>query len=233
MIAAVVGAGGKTTVCLALGHALGRQGRLALFTTTTHIYRPQGIPVLIGNAAGVAPMGPLTAAAQAVTAEGKLRGFLPEEIDRIDRESLFDCILTECDGAGGLPVKAPSESEPAFPSQTALAAGVIGLDCLGKPVCAQWVHRPRLFCNVTGARPGDAITCEHLLALIQSPQGLFRGAPEKAGKIVLLNKAELPGVREKASALVRQASLPVCFTGLQEEWTGAFISVYLAGGQSG
>lgn len=229
MIITVVGAGGKTTICTRLGWEFSRLGFTVLFTTTTHIRRPGGMPVFIGNARDIALQSPFMAAS-ADTGDGKLKGFDPADIDAIESRQVFDIILVEGDGAKERPVKAPAEWEPVYPAKTMLTIGVIGLDCLGKPITEKFVHRPGLFCAVTGANPGDPITYNHLLALIQNPLGLFRHAPADAKQIVFLNKRDLiAGNGEQVSQLMRQTDIPVFLTGRDSGWPDKFISGYMPG----
>ncbi len=228
MIVTVVGAGGKTTVCLTLARELARRGFSALFTTTTHIRRPEGMPVFTGRAQDIKAQSGCIAAAREEAAEGKLKGFDPADIDELEANRIFDMIVVEGDGAKERPVKAPAEWEPVFPGKTSLAIGVIGLDCLGKPVEEKFVHRPELFCQITGAVPGEPVTCGHLLSLIQSPLGLFRHAPAGARRVVFLNKEDQMGKnRERIAELMKQSAIPVWITGLSTNWPDALISEYI------
>ena len=45
-VTAIIGAGGKTTLLLALARELAQSARV-IITTTTHIYPPPGLPCLI------------------------------------------------------------------------------------------------------------------------------------------------------------------------------------------
>lgn len=224
MIIAVVGAGGKTTVCRTLGEALARKGQTVLLTTTTHILPPPGLPLIVGEVRSVLPAAPLTAAARETAQGGKLKGFSGEEIDSLSKKGQFDVLLVEADGAKGLPLKAPAEWEPVYPRDTRLAVGVIGLDSLGQPFSDKTVHRADLFSQITGAKAGDPITGEHLFALAVHPQGLFKGAPSGAVKIVLLNKADvLANPREEARAFMEKSIVPVFLASRDRPWADAFI----------
>jgi len=233
MIITVVGAGGKTTVSITLGRKLAQRGFSVLFTTTTHIRRPADMPVYIGMAQEIKPHKGLMAAAREETEEKKLKGFASEELDALELKQVFENIIVEGDGAKERPVKAPADWEPVYPLLTALTIGVIGLDCLGKPAKEEFVHRPELFCQVTGARAGEPVTCAHLLALIQSPQGLFRHAPPNARKVVFLNKEDqISGNKEQVEELIKQSVIPVLITGRDTNWPNAFISKYIPDGRA-
>lgn len=134
---------------------------------------------------------------------GKLKGVHPSRIDelaelaelvelagRAGLERSWPFILVEADGAKGRPVKAPAPHEPVLPAGTGLVLGVVGLDCLGRPMDEASVHRPERFEEATGCGPGAPIRLEHLAALTRSPLGLFKGAPRGARRVLLLNKAD-------------------------------------------
>lgn len=207
-LVSLVGAGGKTSLMAALASELGQAGAKILCGTSTRIYRPQG-PLLL--AAGeerllqevgdtLAPGRPLTIGAGLEPAgeRQKVVGLPPQILDRLWRASLADYLLVEADGAKGLPLKAPREHEPVIPEATTLVIGVLGLGTLGRPAGRDTVFALDEFCALTGAEPGKVITPQHLAALIQHPQGLFKGAPSGARRVVFLNQADLPGTPESA-----------------------------------
>ena len=230
MIVTVVGAGGKTTVCLRLGAELAAIGFKVLYATTTHILLQKELPVFIGDPRDIVPQGNFMSAARDKAEGDKLKGFTGPDIDLIAQKQIFDVVIVEGDGAKGRPVKAPAEWEPVYPQNTKTVIGVIGLDCIGKPITDEYVHRSELFCKVTGSTFGEKITCEYLRQLIQSPQGLFRHAPEAAQKIVFLNKADLLGKnKEQALSLLRSADFPVLLTSQENDWPNDFIQKFILG----
>lgn len=83
-----------------------------------------------------------------------------------------DLILVEADGSRVLPVKAPAAHEPAMPPDADLLIGVVGLDCLGRPMDDATVHRPGLFGPPCGCSPGEAIHTSHIVALYWELQAL-------------------------------------------------------------
>jgi len=206
-VIALVGAGGKTCALFALGEELAGSGG-ALLTTTTHIYDPrleQGRPfdeVVLDPGLAEAGEGPwklagpgpgrrVVLAAGELPAEGKLRGIHPGRVARLARTWPF--VIVEADGARRLPLKAPAAHEPVIPDAAILVLGILGLDGLGRPMDGATVHRPDRFAGITGCAPGAAIRLEHLAALARSPQGLFKGSPAGARRVLLLNKADLQG----------------------------------------
>ena len=210
-VIALVGAGGKTSVLFALAEELAGLGFGALLTTTTQIFDPRGegrsfdrlelvpamalpLPPGTGAEPGIVPGRPgqrVVLAAEAM-ATGKLRGIHPSRVAGLARDWPF--VLVEADGSRGLPLKAPGDHEPVLPAQAGLVLGLIGLSCLGRPMDATTVHRPERFGPVAGCAAGEPIRPEHLLALTRSRDGLFKGAPAGARRVLLLNQADCSGL---------------------------------------
>jgi len=136
-----------------------------------------------------------TSVHQPVTAQGrplsKLGGIHPAWVPPL--RTLWDVVLVEADGSKHRPVKAPAEHEPVIPSGTDVVIGCIGLDCLGKPLDEHSVHRPGLFSAISGCEMGTPIKGQHLINLVEHPQGLFKACPAHAERVLLLNKADMLG----------------------------------------
>jgi len=192
------GAGGKTTTLFRMARALKQFNTRVLVTTTTAFYYPpQGEcdEVIVNNLndCGVfsrVKEGSIIVFGSACSAEGKLMGADKGFIDDLFEKSIFNCILVEGDGSRQRPIKAPALHEPVIPGNTTKAVGVVGLDALGRRIDSEWVHRPEIFCKVTGSRGGALIDEETVARLIVSPEGLFKSVPDTCPRYVLLNKAE-------------------------------------------
>jgi len=213
-VVSFVGGGGKTTAMFLLAGELKALGKKVLITTTTNIFVPEpwqcdefmlegctGVDALAARSSGT-----ITCLGNGVidATPRKVKSIDPAFIDELRSAGHFDCILVEADGAKRKPVKAPAEYEPVIPSSTTLVMGVIGLDCLGKPVSEETVHRCGLFCACTGKKPGDMIDRESILRLILAKNGLFKGAPTGSRNVVLLNKADTPVLREQGECIARE-----------------------------
>lgn len=209
----LVGAGGKTSLLFRLGEELAARGGAVLLTTTTHLADPRGgprsgfrllfRPDLEGPEAA-APLpepcpGLTLLVARATDPPGKVKGIHPSWPRTLQER--WDWVLVEADGSKRLPVKAPAAHEPVIPEGAGLVVGVIGLDCLGRPLDEQVAHRPERFAAVTGCRPGQTIAWSHLEALVAHPEGLFKGAP--GPRAVLLNKADRAPFRPTGEQLRR------------------------------
>lgn len=210
-MAALVGAGGKTTVMTALAQEYKALDRSVLVTTTTRIYLP---PPGFADAVFLEPCSPelcapgtkgtITVIGQAMEANGKIVGVPAPWLDAVYRARLFDVILIEADGSRGKPVKAPASHEPVIPRAATHVIGLIGMDAYGKPANRRWVHRLEEFLSVTGAETGQAIDVPMLKNLTASPQGLFKDAPAPATCILLLNKCGSTELARAAEAVIGQ-----------------------------
>lgn len=203
-----VGAGGKTTAMFRLAAELKALGGKVLVTTTTNIAYPRSdqCDSVILDATGEAGIFSNISAGAIVCwgggiVEKEIKKFMsvePGAIDRIYRSGIFDCILVEADGAKHKPIKAPAQYEPVIPASTTTLIGSIGLDAIGRPINDTVVHRPGLFCAITGKSMHDAIRVEDIISLVAAPDGLFKGAGVHAKKILLLNKADTPELQRYA-----------------------------------
>jgi len=227
---AAVGAGGKTSLLAALAaecHAAG--WRPALLTTTTKIFAPgEGSLLLLGEASSLARTlgawsgehsGPLTLARARlgeapVPGEPSLRrmkldGFAPGELEAL-REGA-GVLLIEADGARGLPIKSPGPEEPVIPPWAEAVVGVVGLRALGAPLDEAHAFRSDLLRKITGLPSGAPVTAEAVGRLAGHPEGLFKGAPRGARKLVLLNQADamdLDKLKETAYIIWSVAGTP-------------------------
>lgn len=223
-VIAFVGAGGKTTALFRLAREL--RPRPVLVTTTTHLMDPRlergredADLVFMPGMEGPFDGGPLPPAAPGITilvareadAPGKVKGIHPSWIPALRRT--WGLVLVEADGSRRLPVKAPAAHEPVLPPGADLVVGLVGLDCLGRPMDLETVHRPERFSAITGCGPGEPILWEHLVALARHPQGLFKGA--RASRALLLNKAETVDVLPPVGGLPVDRVL-VCSLGASE-----------------
>jgi len=209
----LVGAGGKTSAMFRLAQELSDEGKKILVTTTTAIYYPtenQNGQIVIADlllpdlfesiSCGITVYG------RALSNEGKLLGVDPELLDALFLKGIFDYIIVEGDGSKGRPLKAPAGHEPVIPSLASKVLGLVGLDCVGKKVCPENVHRPELFCNISGCREGDIIDADMICRLIAHEEGLFKAVPSRAERYVVLNKADGEKERSAAGEIVQRLS---------------------------
>ena len=209
---ALSGGGGKTTALFALASELADSGARVLVTTTTRIRDPRaegrrvdafledpGLAPGAGTATRSRPLslpGPKVRGGSvsvlcAGVAGGKLVGVDPGAFPILAGSGRWDAILVEADGARMRPIKAPAPYEPVWPDGVTSALGLVGLDCLGRPLDDRIAQRPERLGPVAGLKSGADIRLEHVIRLALHPEGLFSGAPAGVRRILVLNKADL------------------------------------------
>src|SRR5574341_1710032 len=124
-VVALIGAGGKTSTMVALGHELAEAGMRVLATTTTRIGVDQLdlMPYATTLDEGTRHLSLALGENRFVFLYGGIRGskvygpgeeMIPRLLDSVDS----DVLLIEADGARGLPLKAPKSHEPVIPHET-------------------------------------------------------------------------------------------------------------------
>jgi molybdenum cofactor cytidylyltransferase len=211
---ALVGSGGKTTSLFRIASELRAP---VLVTATTHLAESQ---VRLADQHFVVETGEdMRLALDAVT--GPVALFTrPLREDRrtagLDGELLAMLygfaearglpLLVEADGSRQKPLKAPAEHEPAMPGWARQVVVVAGMSGLGKPLTAEWVHRPEIFSRISGTEFGKTIGIEALAWVLGNPLGGLKGIPTGAEVSVLLNQVDtdedLDAARELASRLL-------------------------------
>lgn len=206
-VTAIIGAGGKSTLLLALGRALAQRGRV-LLGTTTHIYPPEGVHLV-----------------QDADAEAVRRAFLKERLLCVGTQEktgkltapgladgalakLADYVLLEADGAHGRPAKAHADYEPVVPREAEQVILVFGLTALGRPI-AEAVHRPEIFAARMGVRETEMLREE------MAAEFLNREAPHSR---VLLNQADAPGCEASGRRMAKLLEGPVCLGAIWKGW---------------
>ena len=204
-IVSVVGAGGKTSCIFALARYLVCQGSSVLITTTTQMaYPAEEVPgafrLLTGDWFQRQRVQPnenqqLDIAFQSLNPEqDKLVGYASSVIEAIARQTSYDAILIEADGARQKPIKAPAAHEPVIPKATTLVLGVVGLSSLGTALNHTNAHRAEHLSRLLKQPMDTTITEESIVKLIRHPEGLFKSTPDTARRIVLLNQADSPAI---------------------------------------
>jgi probable selenium-dependent hydroxylase accessory protein YqeC len=196
-VAAVAGAGGKTTLVYTLAAQARAASLRVLVTTTTHMGTlPSEVtgPVFVEADGGVTPgleralaeQGRATLLGRRIRAD-KLEGVAPERVAEL--APLADLVLVEADGARGRSLKVPAEHEPVVPAVATLLIVVAALDVLGAPLDEQRVHRVE---RVIAAAGGSArlVDEETVAASLLHAAGYPARRPPRASLAAFLNKAE-------------------------------------------
>ncbi|MDR0468567.1 MAG: putative selenium-dependent hydroxylase accessory protein YqeC, partial [Peptococcaceae bacterium] len=187
---AFVGSGGKTALMWLLADHY-RQSK-TLVTTTTKIFYDRdrhfedfrdsrsllSLPIVRG----------VTLAGEVLHGEesGKLGGLNPESLEK--GKELFDRVFIEGDGSRRLPLKGWADHEPVVPWFTGCTIGVITLWSVGMPINESIIFRLPVFCEISGAKEGDALTIAHVAAAIAHPRGLWKGS--RGRRILFINQVE-------------------------------------------
>jgi len=209
---AIVGGGGKTSLCFTLSEELIEIGKRVISSTTTKVlhseasragcvvFCPSGSAFHEDVKEGLKRDGHVFVA-QRLLESGKVQGVTRTMADSLFLDLQVDHVIIEADGAAGRPVKAPAAHEPVIPTSATMVIAVIGLEAMGRPLDSEIVFRSGLFREITGLEDGETITPSTLARVFQSPNGLLKGAPDSARKVAFLNKLDLLADDQGAKAL--------------------------------
>ena len=190
-VTSVIGSGGKTSLLAVLAREL--PGTVVL-TTTTHILPFEGMPLLVSPTAADVRTALAKSRVVCVGSQAEKNGKLAAPSLGIETlATLADYVLVEADGAQRLPLKVHAPWEPVIPAcsnRTILVLGASGLD---RPV-RDVVHRPELFCELTGCAPDSPAT----------PELVARAANAEAlADVALVNQADVaPDAARNLAALL-------------------------------
>ena len=202
-VTSVIGSGGKTSLLAALAHEL--PGTVVL-TTTTHVLPFEDMPLLVSPTAADVRAALAESRVICVGSQAEKDGKLVAPSLGIDAlVTLTEYVLVEADGARRLPLKAHAPWEPVIPACSNHAILVLGASGPGHPV-RDVVHRPELFCELTGCAPDSTATPE-LVARAANAEGL--------ADVALVNQADVAAdaARELAALLAIPAFMGSLCTG--------------------
>lgn len=210
-LVALVGAGGKTTAAWRLLCLLVASGERTVFTTTTRIFQPRDVPlILIPNPDPTEIVQGLTESLALVLAAGrgeredpehaarspysafpvKLVGLEPGVLSDLARRLPGVTWLVEADGAKGRLLKAPAEYEPVIPAGADRVVIVAGLGAIDKPLDERAVHRPEIVARLLRVPLGTVITPDLFANLIGHTSGGLKGIPSNAEAVALLTQRD-------------------------------------------
>ena len=217
-VTTMVGSGGKTSLLLTLAEELSQRASV-IVTTSTHIWPPEGMPVLLDPdserikkeleerrlicVGHREPNGKLTACNTPVAILCQIAEY----------------VLVEGDGAKGRPLKAPDEWEPVIPQETRLVLAVAGLDGIGRSV-ESTVFRPERYGKLIGeSDPEHIVTTEDVARVLIHPNGQRKGVLPGMDFQIVLNKADTRWEQELACQVSETVgpSWKIWMSCLQEE----------------
>ncbi|MFT3894147.1 MAG: selenium cofactor biosynthesis protein YqeC [Anaerolineales bacterium] len=112
-------------------------------------------------------------------------------------------LLIEADGSRQKPLKAWAEHEPPIPAFVEQVVEVVGLSSIGKPLGAEYVHRPEIFSKLSGLSGGEIITTDALTRVLLDEAGGLKNIPAGARRSVLLNQADTAELQSVASNMAK------------------------------
>jgi len=212
---AFVGGGGKTTAMFRLAGELAAAGRRVVTSTSTRLavreaaLAPKCLTcqdadsLLAELPAALSGSRSVLAVESVNIAQDRVGGLKVQVLERIAALADVDFLLVEADGSRELPFKAPAAYEPLIPGCATIVIPVVGLDILGLPLTAEYVHRPELVAALVQVGIGEPITPAVVATVLGHRQGGAKNAPPLARVVPLLNKAETAPRREAAFEIAR------------------------------
>ncbi len=210
-VVAFVGAGGKTSTMVALGHELAEAGLRVLATTTTRIGVDQLdlMPFSTTMDEGTRHLSLALGENRFVFLYGGIRGskvhgpgddVIPRLLDSVDS----DVLLIEADGARGLPLKAPKSHEPVIPNETTLVVPIASLSVLGQPLDEEHVYNAEAIDARYGFGIGNRIKSPWVAQIVRDEELGLRGVPSKARVMAFLNQTPPQGYWRARARLIAQ-----------------------------
>lgn len=110
-------------------------------------------------------------------------------------------LLIEADGSRQKPLKGWAEHEPPIPDFVEHVVTVVGLSGLGQPLTEEYVHRHKIFAELSGLKAGDSIDSNALTRVLLHEESALKNIPSAARQTVLLNQADSPELQANARAM--------------------------------
>ncbi len=171
-VAAIVGAGGKTTLMYKFAEKLQASGKRVLVTTTTHIYRPDDSVFCksIEDCKSLWENNSYAVYAKDL-GNGKLGKPPDDEFSRLIKVS--DVLLAEADGAKRKACKVPASHEPQIPKQACVVIGVLGLSVIGRAI-GEACFRPGDTAGFLGCSVRHILEPADIMKIISSENGTMK-----------------------------------------------------------
>jgi len=203
-VVALTGGGGKTSLAEAVARELQAQGRPVVFTTTTRIFAPADMDLVLTDPGDLSAVRAtleqgrnVCLATRVEEGSGKLVGLPAESIATLKGLGA-GAVLVEADGSAGRPLKAPADHEPAIASCTDLVVPVVGMAALGLPLTADVAHRAERVAAAAGVACGAVITPAVAAAALLA---CTKGAPRGARVVPVIGQADLTGAEPAGAAI--------------------------------
>jgi len=210
-VIAFIGAGGKTSTLVNLGHELKESNWRVLATTTTRIAEEQLqlFPHVLHFESGT------DAISQALTEhgfvfiydrieKGKVFGptvdWTPQLLDSVDS----DVLLIEADGARQMPFKAHYNHEPVIPDETSLVIPSVSLSALNTPLNDEHIYNAQAMIDKFGYYKDSPVKLPWVGEVMRDDDLMLKGIPERARVIGFVNQTPAKGyLRQRARHIAR------------------------------
>lgn len=212
----LIGGGGKTSLMYYLVEAWKGQGKAALATATTKLSGslPPGHELRLAPSFVSACREVRLARDSALLCTlalkamedrvPKLSGVPAVWLDELAKTFKDTLFVVEGDGAAGKPLKGHLDHEPVIPASCPLVIAVVGADVLGKPLQADWVHRPERAAELAGVSLNSPVTARVISNLLVHPEGYLHSCPTHSRVIVFINKVESAAEQSKVQPLITE-----------------------------
>jgi len=228
--AALVGAGGKTTILFQLAR---QWVKPVIVSCSTHLGKWQVIladrhfvitsPDELDNI--VDQMNGVVLITGPVGEDERVNGLPPLCLERLHHlcSQLNVPMLIEADGARQKPLKAPASHEPEIPSWVNHVVVVAGMQGIGKPLTGDTVHRVNEFSRLSGLEIGETITLDGLVKVFIHPEGGMKNMPRGAKRSLIFSQVDsdqrLPELLRIADSLTNTYhSITACSPQKQVTW---------------
>lgn len=213
-VVAFIGAGGKTSTLINLGHELAELGWRVLATTTTAIKDEQ----LRLMPAAVHCQAKPQEISDALTLngfvfvydsmrDGEVYGASIETIKQFLDTVDSDVLLIEADGADGMPLKAPYEHEPIIPQDATLVVPIASLSAINQPLDEEHIYNPQAMIEKYGYYPGSNVRSPWIAEVLRDEELGLRGIPDTARVIAFINQTPDDGYLLRRARLIAKLAL--------------------------
>jgi len=105
-------------------------------------------------------------------------------------------VLVKADGARNRLLKAPNGREPQIPATADTVLPIASARVVGEALTDERVHRVNRVASIAGRSEGDEIAAADVAAVLASPDGALKDAPEDATVIPVVNMADTPALAD-------------------------------------
>lgn len=199
-VTCVVGAGGKKSTLYALADRLDRaivtaSVRIPPFEDHVSEVCVTEQPLEAVRSAEEWPLGLVPARERS----DRYLGYDTETIDAFVAELESDTsVLVKADGARTRWFKAPADNEPQVPTAADVVVPIASARVVDQRLSDEHVHRPERVAALTDREPGDRISATDVATVLASDHGGYKGVPDEATVIPLINMVDTPALERTA-----------------------------------